>query len=124
MGKVFVVSDRRIFTPSSMKGSTGGEWATHDVIGNKSRSQFVAPKLKSYQFDILLRAQDGVNPRKTLKDFQQAAEEGSVDYFVIGDSPISVNPFKLVSVSDSWDAVISGGTLVECKISLEIEEYL
>ena len=124
LGKVFTVSDRRIFTPSNFKGSTGGEWATHDIIGNKSRSQFVAPKLKSYQMDILLRAQDGVNPRSTLEFFQEAAESGMVDHFIVGDAPISPNPFKLVSVSDEWDAVISGGLLISCKVSLDIEEYL
>ena len=30
---------------------------------------------------------------------------------------------KLVSVSDSWDAVLSGGVLIECRVSLQIEEY-
>ena len=83
----------------------------------------MGPKLKSYQFDIILRAQDGVNPRSTLKYFQKAAEKGYVDYFVLGGSPLSSNQFKLVSVSDEWDAVISGGVLIECKVSLEIEEY-
>lgn len=123
LGMVFSVSNRRIFTPSNVKGNTGGEWAVHDVIGRKSRSQFVAPKLKSYQFDILLRAQDGVNPRSTLRSFQMAAENGYVDWFIIGDAPLSPYPFKLVSVSDTWDAVISGGVLIECKVSLQIEEY-
>lgn len=124
LGMVFTVSNRRILTPSGLKGSTGGEWAVHDVVGRKSRSQFVAPKLKSYQFDILLRAQDGVNPRSTLRHFQMAAENGYADWFIIGSAPLSPYPFKLVSVSDSWDAVISGGALVECKVSLNIEEYL
>lgn len=124
LGKVFTVSNQRIFTPNGLKGSTGGEWAVHDMIGGKSRSQFVAPKLKNYQFDILLRAQDGVNPRAVLRYFQEAAENGCVDWFIIGNAPLSPYPFKLVSVSDSWDAVISGGALVECKVSLNIEEYL
>ena len=53
-----------------------------------------------------------------------AAENGYVDWFIIGSAPLSPYPFKLVSVSDSWDAVISGGALVECKVSLNIEEYL
>ena len=123
LGKTFTVSDRKIFTPSSLQGSTGGEWASHDIIGNKSQSQFVAPKLRSYQFDIMLRAQDGVPPRKTLRFFQQAAEEGMVDHFIIGNAPLSPYPFKLVSVSDSWDAVLSGGVLIECRVSLQIEEY-
>lgn len=124
MGRAFTVSSTRIFTPSNLKGSSGGDWATHDLIGRKSRSQFVGPKLKSYQCDILLRAQDGVKPRSELRYFQQMAESGYADWFIIGGTPLSPYPFKLVSVSDAWDTVIAGGVLLECKISLQIEEYL
>lgn len=124
MGLTFSVSDRRILTPSSINGSTGGDWATHDVVGGKTHSQFTGPKLKSYQVDILLRAQDGVRPRSTLAILQSAAESGTVDYFVIGGSPLSPHPFKLVEVSDEWDSVITGGALIECSVSLKIEEYV
>lgn len=46
MGRVFTVSSWRILTPSNLKGSTGSDWATHDVVGKKARSQYMAPKLK------------------------------------------------------------------------------
>lgn len=123
MGRVFTVSSRKIFTPSNLKGSAGSDWASHDIIGRKARSQWVGPKLKSYTMDILLRAQDGVSPRSTLDFFQRVAESQQVDWFVIGGRPISENPFRLVSVSDEWDAVLNGGALIECKVSLTIEEY-
>lgn len=124
MGLTFSVSDKRILTPNSINGSTGGDWATHDVVGGKTHSQFTGPKLKSYQVDILLRAQDGIRPRSTLAILQSAAESGVVDYFVIGGSPLSPHPFKLVEVSDEWDSVITGGALIECSVSLKIEEYV
>lgn len=123
MGRVFTVSSRKIFTPSNLKGSAGSNWASHDIIGRKARSQWVGPKLKSYTMDILLRAQDGVSPRSTLDFFQRVAGSQQVDWFVIGGRPISDNPFRLVSVSDEWDAVLNGGALIECKVSLTIEEY-
>lgn len=74
MGRVFTVSHTKIFTPSNLKGSTGSDWATHEVVGGKARSEWVGPKLKSYTFDLLLRAQDGVPPRSTLDYFQRMAE--------------------------------------------------
>ena len=76
MGRTFTVSDRRIFTPSNLKGQSGSDWATHDRTGAKARSQWIAPKLKSYSFDLLLRAQDGASPRSTLEHFQSCAEKG------------------------------------------------
>ena len=106
MGRVFTVSSQRILTPSNLKGSAGSDWANHEIIGKKARSQWVGPKLKSYTMDLLLRSQDGVSPRST-----------------IGGRPISDNPFKLVSVSDEWDTVLNGGALIECRVSLNIEEY-
>lgn len=123
MGRVFTVSSRRIFTPNNLKGSAGSDWASHEIIGGKAQSQWVGPKLKSYTMDILLRAQDGVSPRATLNFFQRAAEIQMADWFIIGGRPLSENPFKLVSVSDEWDTVLNGGVLIECRVSLSIEEY-
>ena len=124
MGRTFTVSDRRIFTPSNLKGQSGSDWATHDRTGAKARSQWIAPKLKSYSFDLLLRAQDGASPRSTLEHFQSCAENCVADYFIVGNAPISSYPFKITDVSDEWAAVLHSGALVECKVTLTIEEYL
>lgn len=124
LGIPFTVSSYRILTPSNLKGSTGSDWAKHETVGRKARSQYLAPKLKSYSFDLLLRAQDGIHPRSTLRYLQWAAEVGVADWFVIGTRPLSQYPFKLVSVSDSWNAVLNGGAMVECMVSITIEEYL
>ena len=70
MGVSFTVSDRRILTPSGLKGQGGSEWATHNRTGARARSQWIAPKLRKYSYDLLLRAQDGVNPRSTLRRLQ------------------------------------------------------
>lgn len=36
----------------------------------------------------------------------------------------SVDRNKITDISETWDAVLQGGVLVECKVSLTIEEYL
>ena len=110
MGMTFTVSDRRILTPSGLKGQGGSQW--------------IAPKLRKYQFDLLLRAQDGVNPRSVLRHFQRMAETNAADWFIVGGSPVSPYPFKITDISDEWGAVLHGGAMVECKVSLTIEEYL
>lgn len=46
------------------------------------------------------------------------------DYFIVGNAPISSYPFKITDVSDEWAAVLHSGALVECKVTLTIEEYL
>lgn len=123
MGCTFTVSSKKLLTPSNVKGQTGSEWATHSRTGAKARSQWIAPNLKSYTLDLLLRAQDGVRPRATLEKLQKAAESAKVDYFIIGGKPLSSLPFKILSITDSWDVVLSGGVLTQCMVSLTIEEY-
>lgn len=124
MGMTFTVSDRRILTPSGLKGQGGSDWATHNRTGARARSQWIAPKLRKYQFDLLLRAQDGVNPQSVLRHFQRMAETNTADWFIVGGSPVSPYPFKITDISDEWGAVLHGGAMVECKVSLTIEEYL
>lgn len=122
-GTTFTVSSVKVLTPSNIKGQTGSEWATHNRTGAKARSQWIAPNLKSYTLDLLLRAQDGVPPRSTLEKWQQIAESAQADYFVIGNAPLSSLPFKILSMTDSWDVVLSGGMLTQCMVSMTIEEY-
>ena len=52
------------------------------------------------------------------------AEDGEVHYFIIGFAPLSENRFRITDVSESWDAVIKHGLLVQCKVSLTIKEYV
>ena len=54
----------------------------------------------------------------------QMAEDGEVHYFIIGFAPLSENRFRITDVSESWDAVIKHGLLVQCKVSLTIKEYV
>lgn len=124
MGRVFTVSSMRILTPSNLKGSTGSDWAKHETVGRKARSQYLGPKLKSYSFDLLLRAQDGVHPLNTMRHFQRMAEAGMADYFIIGTRPLTPYPLKITSITDEWNAVLRGGFMVECMVSMTVEEYV
>jgi len=124
MGAHFVVSDRGILTPSNLSGQHGSDWATHNMIGGKGKSQWVGAKLRTYTFDILLRLQDGVEPWSVLRHFQEAAESHKADYFILGTVPLSQNPFKITALTDSEHKILSNNVMVECKINMTIEEYV
>lgn len=123
MGLTFTVSSQKLLTVSNLKGSTGSEWASHARTGAKAKSQWIAPKLESYSMQLRLRAQDGVNPRETLEALRKAAESPRADYFILGGKPLSDLPFKITSISDTWDTVLSGGILTACTVEINIEEY-
>lgn len=124
MGIYFQVNDRRILTPSNLSGQHGSDWATHNMIGGRGKSQWVGPKLRTYTFDLLLRAQDGIDPWEVLRAFQRAAEDHKADYFIIGNKPLSDNRFKITALTDSEHKILSNNVLVECKLNMTIEEYV
>ena len=124
MDTYFTVSDRQILTPSNLSGQHGSDWAIHNMIGGKGKSQWVGAKLRTYTFDILLRLQDGVRPWDVLRHFQQAAENHKADYFIVGNRPLSENRFKITALTDSDHKILSNGVMVECKINMTIEEYV
>lgn len=121
---IFSVGHYKVLTPSGIKGSTGADWATHDVLEGKPRSQYIAPKARQYSFDIRLSNRFGVPARKTLRRLQEMAENGEAHYFVMGFSPLSQNRFVIKDISEEWDTVAHLGILYECNVSLTLEEYV
>lgn len=121
---VFSVSSKKIFTADGISGSTGSEWATHNVIGGKPKSEKTGEKLKKYKFTVTLDAKHGVNPREMLATIQKMVEEGTVDYLIIGDNPVGMCQYKMTDASDEWECVAAGGKLVRCKIEITLEEYV
>ena len=121
---MFNVSHLRVVTPSNISGSTGADWADHEVLGSKTKSQYLGPQLRSYQMDIQLSSSFGVAPRTALDRLQEMSENGEVHYLIIGLAPLSMNKFAIESISDTWDVVGRMGVLMECKVSLTFREYL
>ena len=121
---VFNVSHLQVLTPSNISGSTGADWADHEVLSSKTKSQYLGPQLRSYQMDIQLSSSFGVAPRTALDRLQEMSENGEVHYLIIGLAPLSMNKFAIESISDTWDVVGLMGVLMECKVSLTFREYL
>lgn len=121
---VFSVSHLQVLTPSNISGSTGADWADHEVLSSKTKSQYLGPQLRSYQMDIQLSSSFGVAPRTALDRLQEMSENGEVHYLIIGLAPLSMNKFAIESISDTWDVVGRMGVLMECKVSLTFREYL
>ena len=121
---VFNVSHLQALTPSNISVSTGADWADHEVLGSKTKSQYLGPQLRSYQMDIQLSSSFGVAPRTALDRLQEMSENGEVHYLIIGLAPLSMNKFAIESISDTWDVVGRMGVLMECKVSLTFREYL
>lgn len=120
---VFRVDEGRIFTPNNISGTVGSDWATHSVSHGKPTREWVGPKSQKYTFEVLLRAQDGVPPRRMLDVLHSMAESNNAYWFVVGGETVGSLPFILTEISDEWGATIRNGKLIECTCKLTLEEY-
>ena len=121
---VFQVSDKKMFSLRDITRSAGSNWSTHNIIKGKPKAQYQAPTLRTASGSVTLRADYGVKPRKQLEELANAAE-GSIAYpLIIGGKPLSQNPMRLTSVSETWNTVYNGGELFSAEVSLSFEEYL
>lgn len=123
-GIVFQTSDRKVLTPRGMQQTAGSSWALHDNFGGKQKAEYTGQALRTLSFEITLSAELGVRPRKTLEQLERMAEGREAYPLVIGSRPVGANPWRLVSLSETWDTVLNRGELVSAKASLDLEEYV
>lgn len=121
---IFEVNANKILTFRDMKRTVSGRWGTHSRLGKKDQSEFLGPELQRVTMTIVLNAQHGVAPRATLDKIEQAIEQGKVHPFVVGGKRVGSGEWKIVSMTDTWDAIYNGGELVKATAEITIEEYL
>lgn len=121
---VFQTSDRKIVTPRGMQQTAGSSWALHDIFGGKQKAEYTGQVLRTISFEIILSAELGVRPRKTLEQLERMAEGREAFPLVVGGRPVGENPWRLVSLSETWDTVLNRGELISAKASLNLEEYV
>ena len=63
---VFEVTNKKVFTPDSRSRTNTSNWATHDRIEGKSRSQYLSPGLTQVQYKVRIRADMGMRPQATI----------------------------------------------------------
>ena len=121
---VFEVSDKAIRTPNKIKRSASAKWTDHAIMGQKPKSEFVAPENRQNSFEIMLDARFGVKPRQEIDNLMRMVEKGIVAACIIGDKPLSSSLYqKITGVSDTWDEVYSNGELVRATVSITLKDY-
>jgi len=121
---VFKVSADTIIAPRDISRSAGSNWSTHTLISGKPKAQYQAPTLRTASFNVTLRADYGVKPRKQLEAMAHAAEGHAAYPLIIGGKQLASNPFRLTGVSETWNTVYNGGELFSAEVALTFEEYV
>lgn len=121
---VFEVSDKRALVIQNMSRDSKGRWTTHNTVNKKPKSEFLGPDLQTVSISIYLSSNLGVRPRSVLNAINAMVENGTAEYLIIGNRPVSKNRFKLISASETWDKIYSRGELAKAKVSISLEEYV
>ena len=121
---VFEVSSDKVLTFRNMNQTVSGRWTTHNIIGNKPKSEFLGPGQRSVSLTIFLSANHGVRPRSTIEKIEKAVENGTPFSFVIGGKKVGSNKWVITNMSETWDEIISDGVLVSASLTITLSEYV
>lgn len=121
---VFETSDARILNFTKMQRTVKGRWASHPIVGQKPKKQFLGPDAEQITFSITLNAEHGVKPRKTMENIEELIHTGSPQTVVIGSRKVGQNQYVITEASESWDTILNKGEVVKITCDITLEEYL
>jgi len=121
---IFEVSDKKILTPNNFNKNVTANWAKHNRILGKPKSEFLGADLQTITFDMVLDVMHGVKPKDTLALLERMVEHGVWMVLVIGNERIGKHYWKVTSISEQWDTVLNKGELVKATVSVSLEEAL
>lgn len=120
---VFSVDDKKIFAPSSLERTGSARWANHEIIGQKSKSEFLGPGTDQIQIEIILDVTLGVKPSAIIEKLKKAKDTGKVNPLIIGSNRFGKYKWAIVDMTDKWETTYAKGQLVRAKVSLTFKEY-
>lgn len=114
----------KVMTFDDFQRESSGRWATHEIIGQKSKLEFVGPGLEDLSFSILLNVSLGVNPEEELVKLRQIRDEGITCILMIGDEPITDNLVVIEKLSEAHKTFDGKGKLTVASVNISLKEYV
>ena len=121
---IFETSDKKILNFTKMQRTVKGRWASHPRMGKKPKSQFLGPDLSQLTFTIVLNAQHGVKPRKTIGNIEKLIRTGKPQTVVIGKKKVGSGKYVITEMSENWETILNKGEVVKITCDITLQEYL
>lgn len=121
---IFETSDKKILNFTDMSREASSRFATHELIGQKPKDEFIGPGLDTISFTINLNASFGVNVRQELDKWIELVRNGMAHTLVVGGKKLGVDKWKIKSVSESFGTIFQQGQIYSGKINVNLEEYI
>jgi hypothetical protein len=124
LGKVFQVSLNRRYTLDGLTWSGALDTEAQEKVKDKPSTYIKGFGLETLSFEIPLRAENQINVRTEIEQWEAIRDKAVSGVFILGTRPIGKNKFLLKSVAVS-DTMIDGkGLLLKATVKLELEEFV
>lgn len=120
----FSVNAKKVFSFKDFKRSYSARYAQHERVGKRPLSEFQGPDLDEVTFEVILDAEMGINPRKTMFKFRDAAKSGKVAYLYINGDKVAINKFVIASGTENWNEIWNKGELIRSTAQITMKEYV
>ena len=123
--KVFSVSSSKKYPVSGLLLDGGNlETEAQEKLKEKPSTYIKGESLGNMSFEIPLRADFGINPRKQIEEWDSIKSKAQPAVFILGTRPIGKNKWLLQSVSASDIELDGHGNMLKASLKLEFKEYV
>lgn len=123
-GKVFSVSSSKKYPITGLTMDSSLETEAQEKIKDKPSTYIKGESLSTMSFEIPLRSDFFINPRKQIEEWELIKSNAQPAVFILGSKPIGKNKWLLKSVSTTDIEIDGRGNILKATLKLEFEEYV
>jgi phage protein U len=116
----FVCSSSVVMTFKDLQVERSDRWATHEVIGQKPKLEYIGPQLLQVSFAIQLNSALGITPLAALVALKEMMELHEPQRLLIG--PEYMGKFIIESISESRKHHSGLGICVSADVTVNLRE--
>lgn len=121
---LFEVSQDKILTIDGFVRNNSVRFAKNNVLLRKPISQYVGPELDKLSFNIILKAQFGVNPQVEFNKLIHLQRAGTTVSIITGTSAHGMFRWRIADLGMPWEIIDNKGTCISSTVSISFEEYI
>lgn len=121
---IFEVSADKLLTFNDLEKKSSAKWNEHEINGNKAKLEFDGPGLAELNYNILFRAEHGINPMKEMSRLERMQNRGEAHHFVLGQKPIMINKLVVTELTEKLRNIDQQGNVFTIEASVSLKEYV
>lgn len=120
---IFEVSNYKVLTFKDFKREGGAKYATHEVIGQPPKVEYLHRELEKLSLEIDLVSSLGVNPEDEIQKITDMCNDGEANYLIFGGQVYGDCQWVIESYSEDVKYFGADGETILSKVSLKLTEY-